>query len=211
MHEAPKGDSASHTSGEKVQPSRPLARRAFLSEPYVATPPDGSFRPVQGLRQCAQAQGAEPCALRQHGWRSRKTGPCFDLLVMACGTHPHFFTVYPSGFVPYGRQLVGPVEVSGDPIAADPASPREEWRITVFRWSAGGRGRDAVAAGRLRRRLLRTAVPYATATGRARIPSARPCQGSDRLGRPGLLARAVRPGPRSQSCSTPFRPGRPAH
>ena len=37
------------------------------------------------------------------GWRDRKTGPEHPLRVVRCLTHENAFTLYPEGFVPYGR------------------------------------------------------------------------------------------------------------
>jgi hypothetical protein len=91
-----------HESGGGVQREFSPGRR-FLSAPYVA---DGSerARPVEGIDQCPWAEGSEGCRIRGHHWRERKTGPSVALRVLKCLTHGQAFTVYPPGFVPYGRQ-----------------------------------------------------------------------------------------------------------
>ena len=40
----------------------------------------------------------------EHGYRERRCGPGHALVVVRCLTHGRFFTIYPPGFVPYGRQ-----------------------------------------------------------------------------------------------------------
>lgn len=51
-----------------------------------------------------------PCDIVYDHDRERKTGPCFPLHVLRCKTHKVGFTVYPPGHVPYGRQIIAPVE-----------------------------------------------------------------------------------------------------
>ena len=48
--------------------------------------------------------------------RTRKTGPCFALTVLRCLTHNRAFTLYPPGFVPYGRVAVAPVAPDGSAV-----------------------------------------------------------------------------------------------
>ena len=55
----------------------------------------------------------EPCRIRYHHSRERRTGPCFPLTVVRCSTHQRFFTLYPPGHVPYGRRAVAPVSPDG--------------------------------------------------------------------------------------------------
>jgi len=51
------------------------------------------------------AEGARHrCRLKEHSRRQRETGPAPDLVVVRCKTHGCFFTIYPPGYVPYGRQ-----------------------------------------------------------------------------------------------------------
>ena len=48
-----------------------------------------------------------------HDHRHRKTGPRIPLLVARCHRHQVTFTVYPPGYVPYGRTAVTPVDLQG--------------------------------------------------------------------------------------------------
>ena len=48
------------------------------------------------------------------------TGPCFPLRVMRCHAHGRYFTLYPRGHVPYGREAVAPVAPDGQPTATGP-------------------------------------------------------------------------------------------
>lgn len=58
------------------------------------------------------ADGSE-CRVRVHDHRARKTGPRVALVVARCRTHARAFTVYPPGYVPYGRVAVVPVDLAG--------------------------------------------------------------------------------------------------
>lgn len=46
-------------------------------------------------------------------YRNRKTGPEFAIAVARCQVHDHGFTIYPPGYVPYGRKRVAPVAHEG--------------------------------------------------------------------------------------------------
>ena len=63
--------------------------------------------------------------------RERKTGPCFPLTVLVCGTHEVGFTLYPPGHVPYGRAAVARVAPDGRAIIDGP-SGAEVFDGTVF-------------------------------------------------------------------------------
>ena len=47
-----------------------------------------------------------PCRVVYNFKRHRTTGPSFPLTVVRCTTHGCSFTLYPPGYVPYGRQAV---------------------------------------------------------------------------------------------------------
>lgn len=63
----------------------------------------------------AASDGCErgPCRIWLRHWRTRKTGPEFPLVVVACRTHRVAFTLYPPGYVPYGRVAMAPVDAAG--------------------------------------------------------------------------------------------------
>ena len=87
---------------------------------------------AQGIRRCPLAQDGDVCAVSKDGFRARRTGPGFRLQVMSCAHHGHF-TVYPPGFVPYGRTAVAPVGFAGEVRAGDPhAAAAIKWRHSVF-------------------------------------------------------------------------------
>jgi len=74
-----------------------------------------------------------PCRIGQHAMRERSTGPGYPLVVIRCHRHGKCFTVYPPGFVPYGRRRMPtkPEETATAPAlqaARDAAAP------TVARW-----------------------------------------------------------------------------
>jgi hypothetical protein len=57
--------------------------------------------------------GDAGCLVGVHHWRSRKHGPDFDLAVARCRFHGRAFTLYPPGWVPYGRLAVAPSKLDG--------------------------------------------------------------------------------------------------
>jgi len=122
LRETPKGASFSHRRGS------PASRRPFLCAPYVAAE-DGGLRPVRGIDRCPQA-GEQSCRLAKRGWRRRKTGPAFPVQVVRCRTHGAYFTVYPQGHTPYGRQRLTPAGAAVDSGAADDVKNR--WAGTIF-------------------------------------------------------------------------------
>lgn len=94
------------------------------------------------------------CVVGLHHWRERKTGPEFPLAVVACSAHRVCFTLYPPGFVPYGRTRMAPVDLQGQRMAhaAEPTDPDSDaategassaspsrgepaWELTWFRAS----------------------------------------------------------------------------
>jgi hypothetical protein len=93
---------------------RPSARRSFIFTPYRADQ-DGRLRPQVPGRCIAGASEKEArCVVRIHHWRKRKTGPEYPLVVAECTTHGTAFTLYPPGFVPYGRVAIVPVDAEGE-------------------------------------------------------------------------------------------------
>lgn len=52
--------------------------------------------------------------MRVHHRRERKTGPAHPVVVAECLTHGVAFTLYPPGFVPYGRAAIVPVDDEGE-------------------------------------------------------------------------------------------------
>ena len=134
-----------HKPGSQVESG---LSRPFVSAPYVEE--DGRWRPVAVL-ECPYGEG---CRITQHDYRPRKTGPGHPLAVKRCHMHEHYFTVYPPGQVPYGRQRIAPVTSTGLLVRAESETAR--WRRSLprggDRWSAGAlvaRGWDR-GAGRPR-------------------------------------------------------------
>lgn len=93
------------------------------------------------------------CVVRIHHWRERKVGPGYPLVVAKCTTHGTAFTLYPPGFVPYGRVAVAPVDAEGEWVSrcerGDGASQDEQ----------GGGGR--MANGDEHEPQQRTGLPWA--------------------------------------------------
>ena len=96
---------------------RPIALRSFIVADYgpgangvlIATPPN--------VGPCHD-QDERPCVICLDHFRLRSTGPCFPLAVLRCLTHDLGFTLYPPGYVPYGRVAVAPVALDGGDVDA---------------------------------------------------------------------------------------------
>ena len=97
--------------------------RPFVCSPYVQE--SGRWRPVK-VCECPYGEG---CRITSHDYRVRKTGPEHPLAVKRCHLHERYFTVYPPGQVPYGRQRIAPVTSSGFLIDAEP--PPARWRRSL--------------------------------------------------------------------------------
>ncbi|MFC1642296.1 hypothetical protein ACFL5O_06365 [Myxococcota bacterium] len=98
---------------ETCHTGRPRASRLFIITPYWVTE-GGEFVP-EIPRQCRKLteEGGSACSIRVHDRRWRKTGPEYPLVVAKCATHRVAFTLYPPGYVPYGRVAMAPVDSEG--------------------------------------------------------------------------------------------------
>ncbi len=86
--------------------------RIYVISPYY---PDDTGRLRPGLPDVGPCRDWDERACRicfDHA-RVRKTGPGFSLMVARCITHKKGFTIYPPGYVPYGRQPLAPVAADG--------------------------------------------------------------------------------------------------
>lgn len=75
------------------------------------------------------------CRIREHDMRERRTGPGHALLVIECTVHGRYFTLYPPGYVPYGRKRLV-VEDEADEQTIFTAA--KEASAGVKRWSETG-------------------------------------------------------------------------
>ncbi len=69
-----------------------------------------------------------------HDQRSRKTGPQIPLVVARCHRHGVSFTVYPPGYVPFGRTAVAPVDLQGRRV--EPTEPGSSLAASSTMWEA---------------------------------------------------------------------------
>lgn len=95
---------------------------------------DGALRPVKGIDRCPHDADGRPCRLSKQDWRERQTGPGFPVAILRCRTHGKYFTVYPTGFTPFGRQRTAPAPQAGEPGAA--CDERARWTGTLFEAAA---------------------------------------------------------------------------
>ena len=89
-------------------------KKIFVITPYYIES-DGKMSPVVPAECPCHSKDKRPCKMVKNHDRDRKTGPMFPIRVMHCSTHGINFTLYPPGFVPYGRTKLGPVELDGMP------------------------------------------------------------------------------------------------
>ncbi len=106
--------------------------------------------PSQCLASASDEANGLSCRIRVHHRRGRKTGPCHLLVVVRCETHGMSFTLYPPGYVPYGRAPMAPVDTEGHVLlevgefdrAGDPGdneiSEEPAWDGTIFRAARDG-------------------------------------------------------------------------
>lgn len=124
---------------------RPRARRSFIITPYRGSE-GGKLQPSMPERCIEGDNDGAGCKLRVQHWRQRKTGPQFDLLVVKCETHGVAFTLYPPGYVPYGRVAVAAVDSEGQPLRQADESvliPEFAWEQTLFCAAVDGAKRIA--------------------------------------------------------------------
>ena len=87
---------------------------------------------------CAPIPASAPCGpgcrIKEHASRGRVTGPKHPLIVVICETHKQSFTLYPPGFLPYGRKRLVPQQSRWDATVFQAAVDAEEGE----RWSEIG-------------------------------------------------------------------------
>jgi hypothetical protein len=106
---------------------QPPARRSFINTPYRVCG-EGRLEPELPTQCIAGATGTgEPgCVVVVDHRRGRKTGPKHPLVVAKCRKHGGAFTLYPPGFVPYGRSAIVAVDAQGEPIRRGDWSEQQE-------------------------------------------------------------------------------------
>lgn len=87
----------------------------FLCAPYSACE-NGRHEPSRYINRCPMAKGGERCQVVKHSFRRRKTGPEIELRILHCKQQQRYFTVYPTGYVPFGRCSLAQVDFRGEPI-----------------------------------------------------------------------------------------------
>lgn len=128
-----------HDGTSESSQSRPQRRQfphasgntPFLSAPYFAGE-DGRYQPSKGINRCPAAVANEPCQVTRHSFRRRKTGPEIPLRILYCKRHDLHFTVYPVGYVPYGRRAEAVVDFCGRPLEWSEPEPDVSCRGVFF-------------------------------------------------------------------------------
>ena len=115
---------ACHTSRRSARP--------FVITPYVEGR-GGELVPILPDEGPCRTSDGRRCRLWVDHYRARKTGPEFPLAVLRCSRHGRgAFTVYPPGYVPYGRHRIAPVAADGSGVHSEAADRLEAFAPTVF-------------------------------------------------------------------------------
>jgi hypothetical protein len=103
--------------------------RRIVVAPYFLGA-DGLWRPERPT-VCSCLLGHGPCQISFHRWRKRKCGPQHAVACFRCIEHGCWFTVYPPGWLPFGRRRM--VHVSPDGFDVEDHAPGvESWGETAF-------------------------------------------------------------------------------
>jgi hypothetical protein len=91
--------------------TKPIYReRPFLTAEYAPDAGGLLSPPMPEICPSAESGAAGSCRIGSHALRERKCGPGFELTIFRCKNHKVSFTVYPTGWMPYGRRpLIGEV------------------------------------------------------------------------------------------------------
>jgi len=112
-------------------PARAVRLHPFVIVDYI----DGDIQEIP--ESCPWQRPGEPCWVKEHALRERKTGPLHSQAVLRCHVHGHSFTAYPPGFVPYARR----------PLVDGPAQHDAPSLVDVVDEAAEGKMWDREAEG----------------------------------------------------------------
>ena len=102
----------------------------FVVLPYILRA-DGRFFPDTPDTCPSSASGHFPCVMVFRKLREpRVSGPLFRLVVFFCMAHLHECTVYPPGWVPYGRRRIRDLAPDGTDIVFE--EEKDRWVETAF-------------------------------------------------------------------------------
>lgn len=136
---------------ETCHEARPRACRSFIITRYWAA--EGAEFEAEIPARCVastELDGSD-CSIAIHGYRSRKAGPSHPLAVARCKRHEVAFTLYPPGYVPYGRVAIAPIDGGcqvlhdttdaevGEGVTCNERAKQLAWNATIFRAALDGR------------------------------------------------------------------------
>ena len=105
------------------------ALRRVITAAYFIDP-QGRLRPMRPTR-CARLGCEGDCRISFHRWRNRKCGIEYPLACFICSEHICSFTVYPPGWLPFGRRPIVHVTASGFDVGGL-GDGVEAWSETTF-------------------------------------------------------------------------------
>lgn len=112
-----------------LAPKPAYALRRVVAAAYFIDP-HGRLRPRRP-RRCARLDCEGDCRISFHRWRTRKCGVEHPLACFICLEHDCSFTVYPPGWLPFGRRPIVEVTASGFDVGGLEKGV-EAWSETAF-------------------------------------------------------------------------------
>lgn len=103
--------------------------RSFICAPYRYDFSCGQWQIAEAIASCPKKSNAleSSCHVVKGRQRHRKVGPSHPLWVLKCDVHACWFTVYPLGWLPFGRRAIVELDSQGESVLS--GSP---WDNTAF-------------------------------------------------------------------------------
>ena len=90
--------------------------RPFLMAPYLMN----TVRPTPEIPLCCTKESQSVnCSIKFKQWRNRVFGPEHLLAQFKCLIHSASFTIYPIGWLPFGRSAIADVSPAGEYLSDD--------------------------------------------------------------------------------------------
>jgi hypothetical protein len=109
---------------------KPVYRsRQFICSPYAYDAEVGQWRVASPITRCTEndVDGAELCHITKGRQRVRKVGPVHPLWLFKCLAHKCWFTIYPPGWVPFGRRALVDLDPIGEAVLGN-----DNWKNSAF-------------------------------------------------------------------------------
>lgn len=109
---------------------KPVYRsRPFISAPYIYDVSTGCWSVAVPIASCVMSH-LDPktsCHVVKGRQRLRKVGPSHPLWILKCLIHTCWFTIYPPGWLPFGRRILVDLDCQGEAVTG-----QDPWENTGF-------------------------------------------------------------------------------